>query len=212
MAENFSTSFSLPEQVPVEEVPALLKVDLCAEDRPLALLPVRLETRFFGQTDGSYELRVRVYPDKIHINSHEAALTSAEVEWGKHYWEQRWRAGGNREQQELAWRQLVDRFDAARAGWVARVLTPTNPTDAPSAPVALGSTLSKEPKFLEVAVHPEQSKDTSWQRAPIARLLPDRWTALAYSAGKVVVSAQGKSAKSEHRWAGPARVRVRCER
>ena len=40
-------------------------------DRPLALLPVRLETRFFPQPNGSSELRVRVYPDKIHLDSHD---------------------------------------------------------------------------------------------------------------------------------------------
>jgi hypothetical protein len=38
--------------------------------RPVVLFPVRLETRFFPLADGSSELRVRVYPDKIHIDSH----------------------------------------------------------------------------------------------------------------------------------------------
>ena len=57
-------------------------------DRPLALLPVRLETRFFPQPNGSSELRVRVYPDKIHIDSHEPELTPAEKTWGQHYWTQ----------------------------------------------------------------------------------------------------------------------------
>jgi len=44
--------------------------------RPLVLFPVRLETRFFTQADGSVELRVRVYPDKVHIDSHEPELTT----------------------------------------------------------------------------------------------------------------------------------------
>ena len=32
--------------------------------RPVVLFPVRLETRFFAQADGSSELRVRIYPAK----------------------------------------------------------------------------------------------------------------------------------------------------
>ena len=61
--------------------------------RPVVLLPVRLETRFFPRADGSAELRVRVYPDQVHIDSHEPELTADEVIWGQHFWEQTWRAG-----------------------------------------------------------------------------------------------------------------------
>ena len=63
-------------------------IELCKADRPLALFPVRLETRFFPQQNGGSELRVRVYPDHIHIDSHEAELTQAEKTWGQHYWTQ----------------------------------------------------------------------------------------------------------------------------
>ena len=53
--------------------------------RPLVLFPVRLETRFFPQSDGSSELRVRVYPDKVHIDTHEPELTEDELTWGRHF-------------------------------------------------------------------------------------------------------------------------------
>ena len=66
---------------------------LCPGDLPLVLLPVRLETRFFTLADSSTELRVRVFPDKIHLDSHEPDLTADEQTWGQHYWEQNWRAG-----------------------------------------------------------------------------------------------------------------------
>ena len=66
---------------------------LCPGDLPLVLLPVRLETRFFTLANGTTELRVRVFPDKIHLDSHEPDLTADEQTWGQHYWEQNWRAG-----------------------------------------------------------------------------------------------------------------------
>src|SRR5215204_3974665 len=109
--------------------------------RPLVLFPVRLETRFFAQPDGSVELRVRVYPDKAQIDSHEPKLTADELVWGKHFWEQIWRTGtadnpAAEERRKAAWRQLADRFDPPRAAWIARELKPQNPGDRPQNPVA----------------------------------------------------------------------------
>ena len=91
-----------------------------APARPVLLLPVRLETRFFPLADGGSELRVRVYPDKVHIDSHEPELTADELTWGRHFWEQTWRAASDQERAKTAWRQLADRFDPPRAAWVAR--------------------------------------------------------------------------------------------
>ena len=52
---------------------------------------MRLETRFFGRTTAA--VRVRVYPDKIHIDAHDPALSADELPWGSRYWELHWRAG-----------------------------------------------------------------------------------------------------------------------
>src|SRR6478609_8173195 len=120
----FRSPFVLPGIVP-PPLPLMLD-EVCKADRPLALFPVRLETRFFPQPDGSSELRVRVYPDRIHIDSHETELTTAEVTWGKHYWTQVWRAGKDTQAQANAWRQLADRYEVQRAAWIARVLRPGN--------------------------------------------------------------------------------------
>src|SRR6266540_4501234 len=109
--------------------------------QPLVLFPVRLETRFFPQVDGSSELRVRVYPDKVHIDSHEPQLTNDELTWGKHFWEQTWRAANDKERTKAAWRQLADRYDPPRAAWIAHTLKPLNPDDRPRTPIAMDKPL-----------------------------------------------------------------------
>ena len=194
-ASLFTTSLSLPAIEAATPIPAQLQSDLCPSDRPLALLPVRLETRFFLLPDRAYELRIRVYPDKIHIDSHETGLTSNEQQWGQHFWEQYWRAGNDIDGQANAWRQLAERFDAARAGWLARVLRPTNAQDRPTAVVPPDQPLPKQPMFPALDGTVEGDADFSWRHAPVARLLPDRWIAVAYSAGKVAATATGKDIK-----------------
>lgn len=151
--------------------------------RPLVLFPVRLETRFFSQADGTSELRVRVYPDKIHNDSHEPELTEDELIWGTHFWEQTWRAAGNEEREKAAWRQLADRLDPQRAAWVARTLTPLNPDDRPDDPIDTGEALPKPVRFPS----PERKKE-SWTRAPHSDVLPDFWTVLGYKGDRLVVN------------------------
>ena len=74
---------------------------------PIALLPVRLETRF---ADAS-TIQVRVYPDDLHIDSFDPRLTRAELEAGRRYW---------RKPSEAAWQRLLGRLSPARAAWVTR--------------------------------------------------------------------------------------------
>ena len=155
----FRTATLLPAAVAAPQLPPEMLTELCKADRPLALFPVRLETRFFAQPDGSSELRVRVYPDRIHIDSHEAELTQAEKTWGQHYWTQIFAAGDDTQAQMNAWRQLADRYDPQRAAWIVRLLRPTN----------VGSrTASTEPTFPRVDVV-EEGKDAAWRSAPKAR-------------------------------------------
>ena len=51
-ATFFRSNLKLSAVAP-PQLPALMGDTLCASDRPLALFPVRLETRFFAQPDGS---------------------------------------------------------------------------------------------------------------------------------------------------------------
>ena len=149
---------------------------LLSGDRPLVLLPVRLETRFFGQ-----ELRVRVFPDRIHVDTHEPELTADEVEWGKHFHALLWNAK-TEDERKNAWRQLVDRYGPQRSAWVTRQLTPTNPAERPAKP----------PKFPQPSMRPETQKNETWTRAPRTEVLPDRWIATAFVTGAGPVTVTGK--------------------
>ena len=155
--------------------------------RPVVLFPVRLETRFFPLADGSSELRVRVYPDTVHIDTHEPELTADELTWGQHFWEQTWRAANDEERGKAAWRQLADRFDPPRAAWIARALKPLNPEDRPANPVAADQPLPKPPRFPSPA-----TKAETWTRAPAARVLPNQWIVLGYKNGRLVVNVKGR--------------------
>src|SRR6185369_836288 len=147
--------------------------------------------RFFAQPDGAtQELRVRVYPDQIHIDSHEPALSQDEFLWGQHFWQQIWRAGRDEAGERLAWQQLCDRFDAHRAAWIARALSPTNIADWPSAPIPADKPLPAEPKLTAAAMLKDPTGG-SWQRAPLARAMPQRWIAVATARGALVGYALG---------------------
>ncbi len=183
----FRSSLALPRDAPL---PAMQE-RLCASDQPLALLPVRLETRFFAQPGGGSELRVRVYPDKIHLDSHERDLTRSEHDWGVHSWEALWRAGDDVEAQKTAWRQLADRFGDERAAWILHVLEPTNKAQRPTSPTAADRPLPNPPAFPQVAVVDDQEQ-ASWRRAPLARLMPDRWVAIVQSGGQPGIVVKGR--------------------
>ena len=45
---------------------------------PVLLLPVRLEAVYRATSAGEPELHIRVYPDDVHVDSHEPELTEAE--------------------------------------------------------------------------------------------------------------------------------------
>ncbi|MGH8666799.1 MAG: hypothetical protein ACREUX_21255 [Burkholderiales bacterium] len=185
-----------PTVVAVPTLPPELTAALVPSDHPLLLLPVRLETRFFALADGKQELRVRIFPDQIHVDSHEPALSADERRWGQHFWEQIWRAGHDEATERVAWQQLADRFDAQRAAWIARTLSPTNVADWPSKPVPAGKALLVAPK-LGPAPMLEDPAGASWQRAPLARAMPQRWIAAATARGALVAHALGAPIERE---------------
>jgi hypothetical protein len=183
----FRTATLLPaSSIVAPPLPQML-IELSKSDRPVALFPVRLETRFFPQPNGGSELRVRVYPDRIHIDSHEAELTQAEKTWGQHYWTQIFAAGDDVQAQKNAWRQLAERYDPQRAAWIARVLRPANVDSR---------TAATEPTFPRIDVV-EEGKDAAWRSAPKARLLPEKWIAVVQAAGRVIAAVVGRDIRPD---------------
>src|SRR5680860_131453 len=59
---------------------------------PVTLLPVRLETRF---ADANKTLRIRVFPEQVHVDAHEPELTADELTAAHEYWRARWTAGAD---------------------------------------------------------------------------------------------------------------------
>ncbi|MEO8048519.1 MAG: hypothetical protein ABI684_14645 [Nitrospirota bacterium] len=138
---------------------------------PLLLFPVRLETRFMAKTGGTgTELLVRVYPDDIHVDTHEPELTVDEEQWGREYWTRITTIPQGQDTEEVkrqAWRQLADRFGSPRAAWIAKSLDPGQ-------------------------ARPPGRRTSTWSRAPHTRVLPDRWVVLAYRDERSVLSAWGR--------------------
>ena len=96
---------------------------------PIALFPVRLETRFVDDA-----LKVRFYPDVVHRRNPMSPLTPAETVLGEAYWDSNPDgvdgagqpiAKTEEDRQELLaihaghWAQLTQRYGSARALWIA---------------------------------------------------------------------------------------------
>lgn len=134
---------------------------------PIALLPMRIETRYVKAARQATNLRIRIYPDDINTIDHEPSLTANEQQAGMDYW--RARFTHNEDEAARLLRDLTASHGRGRATWVVRVLTPTNPLPAADVP--------GEPVFPDTVAIDSLSKATR------AVLLPERWCAIGYAAG-----------------------------
>lgn len=166
-----------------EERIAELRADL-----PVALLPVRIETRFLPAGGDPTDLWIRVYPDDIHLCDHEPGLTEIEIDAARQYWEDAWRAADDADRRDAAWQRLTTAVGGNRAKWVVGVTTPTNADAAPAAPVP-----ADEPLDVEPALPAVDRKAADWTQATWACALPDRFVALGHVGGQRVFTAFGNA-------------------
>ncbi len=132
---------------------------------PVALLPLRIETRF---ADAGTTLRIRVFPDQVHVDAHEPELTEDERAAGRAYWERRWPAPDDADVAGAAWAAVAAGRRATRARWIVDATTPANPLGAPSGP-----------QHVDVALRAE-----TWTRPARAVALPTRWVAIGRRGGR----------------------------
>ncbi|MFJ5778895.1 hypothetical protein [Streptomyces sp. NPDC093094] len=137
---------------------------------PLALLPVRLETRFRRERAGrTGRLLVRIYPDSLLAHGFEPLLTDTEADAGEAYW-RRVRDGMT---QARSWTLLLAEATPERAAWIVQRTEPAQGDGPPLFP-------------------PREPRPPGWHRAPEAPLLPDRWIVSCLRGGAVVHRATGE--------------------
>lgn len=134
-------------------------------DLPLLLLPVRLEA-IFADVDDRTELWLRVYPDDIHVDAHETALTAGERNAGEQYWSAVEAAGDDEASRAAAWQAVLDALGPSRAAWALEALRPGNA--------------------------PPLERPGSWTRAAHTALLPDRFVFSAYKDGALAWRHEGR--------------------
>jgi hypothetical protein len=156
-------------------------------DHAIALLPVRIETRFATDAGGP-ALLVRVYPDEIAVDDHQPGLTDAELAAAAGFWERVWRAGrADPAAEQAAFVELGGRVGVTRALWVMRATQPDEST-RPDAPVPAATPLPSPPVLADA----QRAGDAELAPA-VSRVLPDRWTVLGFHNGVRVVRADGQA-------------------
>ena len=157
---------ALADRVAAGRDPALLVGSLDGH-QPIALLPVRLETRYLTRND-QRTLAIRIYPDDLHTVDHEPTPTVAELQAAQAIWRARYRRDDADAGRLL--RDLTAAQGRGRAHWLVRVTTPTNALAAQDA--------APEPEF------PPSETIDSLAKTTRAVLLPERFCAIGYAAGR----------------------------
>lgn len=150
---------------------------------PLVLLPVRIETAYLPGANGGKDLAIRVYPDDIHVDSHEPELTAAELAAGTAYWKAVWGAGPNTDRLNNAWNAVVQKLKPARSAWAVEALMPTVPRPTDETPL---DQVQPVPPLPTVPTRP-----STFTRAPQTTLLPDHWSFIGFQGGNELFNVDG---------------------
>lgn len=100
------------------------------DDIPVALFPLRLETRFktVSARDGEqHQLWVRIFPDECLVDTFEETLSQVEIRSAQIFWQEYFRAAGVEAEERSAWRALVASHGSGRATWIIQHFRPLNP-------------------------------------------------------------------------------------
>ena len=142
---------------------------MVSNDRPLLLLPVRLETRYKGN-----ELCVRIYPDQVFVETHEPRLTQEELDAGSAYRQQVNSVSLDDAKYEEnrcdAWCELARLFGPERAAWVAKTINEHEDPD-------------------QIPLRDEEEE--GWLVVPKLIGLPDRFEVFGYRGEKRVCRVTG---------------------
>jgi len=173
--------FTTGLQLPGTDLAALPFAALAA-DLPLLLLPVRIETRYRLDADPP-ELRIRIYPDQLHIDADTPVPGPVETDLARNFWRE-WHAAAQEPGRQRAWRTLVRRVGPNRAGYLARQTRPRR--------TAAGLDF---PDFPDLPDRPDLPGGTDLPSGSPARptLLPGQWLAVGYSADGVLFSRESRT-------------------
>ena len=149
------------------------------DDIPVALFPLRLETRFKTVTTRAgqqQQLWVRIYPDECLVDTYEELLSETELYSARIFWREYFRAAGVEEDERAAWRGLVASHGSGRATWIVKKFRPLNPLmpDDPEGDPALE--LKPQSKVIgDLILVVTADSDLT---APEKTALTDFWTAV----------------------------------
>lgn len=135
---------------------------------PVVLLPVRVETRYFARDASHYELRVRIFPDAVHVDDHQPLMSLDEYDAGHAYWQVRLAEGATSDATLTAWHRLCELVGEPRAAWIAAQLDPFGQDG-----VSNGG--GEAPPVPQPPLAPE-----GWSDPAFARCLPDRWAVVGF--------------------------------
>ena len=172
---------------PVDATPELA-VEVAPPDHPLALLPVRLETRFFGRDDGTTRAaRAGVPRPDPHRRPRSPAQRRGVARGAAATGSCAGAPADDGDRLRGAWRLLTDRFEPGPGG-VDRPRASNRPTRPTGRRLRWppDAALPTPPQF------PDVGEPAAVVRTPRAGGLPARWTATAYRGGAVVAVVTGR--------------------